>query len=212
VLERILVEERSSPDLRCSLCHDTGGRLESCPTCGTVFHGACRAHDRRCPTLGCSERHRRIGPIGVATRELPEPSWSLFAQALGSSFTTAMLALGAFTLPNLSFDDGSPVLGAGWAASFARALAPLLLLVHFFYAPARWAVLRRGTRSRRRAAGITLGSIASLVLLGAALAWFGDSDPLVPVAAGALVIFLGPAIGAWLGAGASADDAPLAAP
>lgn len=202
MLERILVEERSSPDLRCSLCHDGEGRLESCPTCGTVFHGACRAQDRRCPTLGCSERHGRIGPIGVATREGPEPSWSLLVQALAVSFATATLAIVAIIFGEMVSG------GVGTAAVIGRLVALALLLLHFFFAPGTWAALRRGTRSRRRAVGVTIGAIGTMIPVAVLLLWLAPGVASIGVAM--ILLFFGPAVGAWLGASTSDDDAPSA--
>ncbi len=208
MLERISVEERSSPDLRCSLCHDTEGRLEACPTCGTLFHGACRAHDRQCPTLGCSERLRRIGAPSVRTREPREPALEAFLQDVAGSLLMAFVAYVGVVLTGVVADTTGGVL-----SGVMRAAQLGILLLHFFFAPARWATLRRGTRSPLRAASIAVGSVSLMLVLAVVLLRTGDRMDSSSVALIAIaLVLLGPAVGAWLGAGACDDESAPTAP
>ena len=45
---------RSSPDLRCAVCHDALlVAPQVCPDCATLTHPECGEELGRCPTLGC---------------------------------------------------------------------------------------------------------------------------------------------------------------
>ena len=64
-MNALRVRARSSPEARCSVCHDALGRAPTvCPGCRTLSHRDCRAELARCPSLGCAALTARARPRG----------------------------------------------------------------------------------------------------------------------------------------------------
>ncbi len=168
----------------------------SCEGCATVFHTNCRVGLARCPTLGCVESSPRLvaatRPGGPGTGEGRSTS---FAAALLTTVATGLAALGGGVLVTAYvYEDG-------YLPGLTRAAFFVLLAVHFLYSPARWAIVRRRSRTvATTLVRVLVGELAALV--GAALFFFLASTGIVPFFfVGAIVVFIAPAVGAWHAAG-----------
>jgi hypothetical protein len=94
------VTARSSSEIRCAICHDALVAGGACPRCSVRFHEECRAHLRRCPTLGCDGSANGPAVVWSWEPDVPGFGWGSVLR-IGCVTLSILAVLAAICIPNV---------------------------------------------------------------------------------------------------------------